>query len=350
MNDKKLLCLICGGQSPEHEISLLSGWNIYQVIDRNKYKVKVIGITKEGTWKLFEGDDFLQNPGNPSTVCLSENGLSCFLYRNCSGVSLRILESGIEYPVDIAFPVLHGENGEDGTIQGFFQMLNLPYVGCDQKSSANCMDKAISKQLFIANDLPVARSFTLLRNEDYNAILSKILLELGLPLFVKPACTGSSIGVSKVKKEAELVAAIENAFKYDCKILVEEAIEGREIECAVLEQDNKLFCPRPGEIIPHDEFYSYEAKYLSETGASLKIPAELPEEQVAEVQELACKAFKVLDCRGMARVDFFLQKDGKWILNEINTIPGFTKISLYPQLMIKAGISYKELIEILISG
>ena len=344
MDRKPVVALLCGGQSPEHEISLLSAWSVYQAIERDKYDVRVIGISKQGVWQHYgDHEDFLVERGDPRKIRLAEGGRVCFFCRNQVNVRLWELGTGQEYPLDVAFPVLHGANGEDGSIQGLFQLLGLPYVGCDQMSSANCMDKAVAKMLFACNGLNTAKAVTVLKEHDPES-LRQALDILGLPLFVKPARTGSSVGISKVKSAAQLAEAVELAFQFDDKVLIEEAIPGREIECAVLDDGEELFCPLPGEVIPHDEFYSYNAKYLAKDGASLEVPAQLPPEQAACVQELAKRAFKALDCRGMARVDFFLKPDGNWVLNEINTIPGFTNISLYPQLMLKAGISYQELV------
>jgi D-alanine-D-alanine ligase len=347
---KPVVGLLCGGQSPEHEISLLSAWSVYQALDREKYDICVVGISKQGVWQHYgDTEEFLIDRDDPRKIRLAEGGRVCFFCRNCVNVRLWELGTGQEYPLDMAFPVLHGANGEDGTIQGLFQMLGLPYVGCGQMSSANCMDKTVAKLLFNCAGLSTARSVTLRKKADPES-LRLALDSLGLPLFVKPACTGSSVGISKVKSAAQLASAVEVAFQFDDKILIEEAIPGREIECAVLEDGESLFCPPPGEVIPHDEFYSYAAKYLSKDGATLEVPARLSQQQMASVQELAKSAFMALDCRGMARVDFFLKPDGTWVLNEINTIPGFTNISLYPRLMINAGISYPELVSKLLAN
>ena len=348
VSKKPVVCLLCGGQSPEHEISLLSAWGVYQALNREQYEVQVVGISKEGIWQHFGDRDFLMDRQDPRKIRLADDGKVCFLCRNSVHARLWELGTGQEYSIDLAFPVLHGANGEDGTIQGLFQMLGLPYVGCDQMSSANCMDKTVTKMLLNCNGLPTARGIVI-RDPKDSVRFQQALDTFGLPLFVKPACTGSSVGISKVKTVEQLAQAVALAFKYDDKILLEEAISGREIECAVLDEGKQIFCPPPGEVIPHDEFYSYAAKYLSKDGATLKVPAELETHQVEEVRELAARAFIALDCRGMARVDFFLKPDGTWILNEINTIPGFTSISLYPQLMIKAGISYPELVSKLLA-
>lgn len=340
---KPVVCLLCGGQSPEHEISLLSGWSVYQALDREQYQVQVVGIDRNGTWKLYGDQAFLQDQDDPRKIRLKEGGRSCCLCRTEERVCLLELGTAREWAVDVAFPMLHGANGEDGTIQGLFQMLSLPYVGCDQMSSANCMDKSVTKIILQASGLRTARA-KILRRRPTAAELSACLEDLGLPVFVKPACTGSSVGISKVKTAGQLAAAVELAFSYDNKVLVEEAIQGREIECAVLADGEEIFCPPPGEVIPNAEFYSYEAKYILADGAKLCVPADLSPEYVTEVCALAIRAFRALDCDGLARVDFFLPPDGSWVVNEINTLPGFTKISLYPQLLQVAGVTYPEII------
>lgn len=346
MSSKPTVALLCGGQSPEHEISLLSAWSVYQAIDRQNYDLLVVGIDKQGIWYNFgDSPDFLQERENPEKVHLSNHGRACFFCRNHQVVRLWELDSGEEFAIDLAFPMLHGANGEDGTIQGLFQMLGLKYVGCDQTSSANCMDKEISKILFRAHNIRVAKGICMHKKQLSDCDVPSLIAELGLPLFVKPARAGSSIGVSKVKSPEGLLPAMRLAFQVDDKILLEEAIVGREIECAVLDDRDSLVCPAPGEVIPHDEFYSYKAKYIDKAGATLKVPAELSQSQVDEVCTIAKDAFHALGCRGMARVDFFLSENGDWILNEVNTIPGFTNISLYPQLMLKAGLSYPQLID-----
>jgi D-alanine-D-alanine ligase len=338
----RIVCVACGGQSTEHEVSLLSANNVIDALPQDQYRPLITGIDKEGLWWLYPDGKFCRNADDPNKICLAANGIPVFPVRYPEGPALQELHSGKRHPFDLLFPVLHGSNGEDGAMQGLCQMLDCPCVGCDVSSSAACMDKDTSKQILAANGIRVARA-RLLRKGAELLHSGEIIAELGLPLFVKPACTGSSVGVAKIKSENELAAAVVDAFRYDRKVLVEEYIQGREIECAVL-GNSEPFCAVPGEIIPHTEFYSYEAKYLLADGASLKAPAELSADQVAEVQALACRAYRALGCSGMARVDFFLKADGSWVLNELNTIPGFTKISMYPKLMQLSGFPYPELI------
>ncbi|MBI4084812.1 MAG: D-alanine--D-alanine ligase, partial [Candidatus Levybacteria bacterium] len=285
-----------------------------------------------------------------------------------------------ENAVDVVFPVLHGTYGEDGTIQGLLKLANIPFVGASVLGSAVGMDKDVMKRLLRDAGLPVARFIVVKRSDviarseapyhlvqgeatkqsqrdrhgrlgrprdDKGISFNEIVKQLGLPFFVKPANAGSSVGVSKVHNEKEFASAVNTAFSYDSKMLVEEFIKGREIECSVLGNENAT-ASLPGEIIPTHEFYDYDAKYIDEKGAALQIPATLQQKKVKEVQALAVKAFQTLCCEGMARVDFFLNKNGKFFVNEINTIPGFTKISMYPKLWEASGVPYSELIDRLI--
>lgn len=339
---QRIVCVACGGQSTEHEVSLLSAKNVTDALPRDKYTPLITGIDKRGLWHLYPDGHFCVNADDPTKIALAPSGIPVFPVRSTDGPALQELHSGIRHPFDILFPVLHGANGEDGAMQGLCQMLSCPCVGCDVSSSAACMDKDTTKQLLAANGIGVARS-VVLRNGNGSLQAEEIVATLGLPLFVKPAHTGSSVGVAKVKSIAALAAAVADAFRYDRKVIIEEYVQGREIECAVL-GNAEPFCAIPGEIIPHTEFYSYEAKYLLADGASLKTPADLTPDQIAQVQALACRAYQILGCSGMARVDFFFKPDGSWVLNELNTIPGFTKISMFPKLMQLSGFSYPSLI------
>ncbi len=249
--------------------------------------------------------------------------------------------------IDVAFPILHGPFGEDGTVQGLLKLANIPFVGAGVLGSAVGMDKDVMKRLLKEAGLPVGRFLAIKDHE--NISFDKAIRSIGLPFFVKPSNMGSSVGVSKVTKKAEFKTAIEAAFSYDRKILLEEYIRGREIECAVLGNDDPI-ASLPGEILVHDEFYSYDAKYIDEHSASLDIPAKLPAILIKKVQKMAVDVFKTLSCEGLGRVDFFLKKSGEFIINEINTIPGFTSISMYPKLWEASGIPYGKLIEILIES
>ncbi|MFA6992535.1 MAG: D-alanine--D-alanine ligase family protein [Candidatus Gracilibacteria bacterium] len=331
---KKRVAVIFGGRSGEHEVSLVSATSIVKALNPSKYDVVQIGITLEGIWLT------------------GENCLEKFKKKDFSDFESLAFPMGKEDKgFDIAFPVLHGPYGEDGTIQGLFEMLNVPYVGCGVLASSTCMDKLQTKAIWEAAGLPIApyvsmTRFAWAREEDI--ILNKIEEKLGYPCFIKPSNMGSSVGISKAKNRKELIKAIHDAAKYDNRILVERAINAREIECAVLGNDNPMVAV-PGEVIVGGEFYDYFDKYVNGKSRS-EIPAKMAPKLVDEVKDLSLKAYKVLDCSGLARVDSFLDKDtGKFYLNEINTMPGFTSISMYPKMMEAAGFGYEDLIDKLIA-
>ena len=341
--------IIFGGRSAEHEVSLQSAKNIVEAIDKRKYEVVLIAVDKKGRWLLPGSSKFLLQAENPRLIKLHRSATSVVLTPNAGAAQLVSLSDHRPVgKVDVMFPILHGPFGEDGTVQGLLKLANIPYVGPDVLGSAIGMDKDAQKRLLREAGIPVAK-FQVLRRSTYTRKdLVKIIKNLGLPLFVKPANLGSSVGISKVKSKNAFLKAIKEAFAYDNKIMVEEYIKGREIECSVLGNEE----PRasiPGEVIPQHEFYSYEAKYIDEKGAILEIPAKLPKSTIRKVQKLAVKTFKTLCCEGMARVDLFLTGKGKVYVNELNTIPGFTKISMYPKLWEASGISYTKLIDRLIS-
>ncbi len=339
--------ILFGGRSAEHEVSLQSAKNIIDAIDTDKYDVVLIGIDKKGQWHLDEESRFLplKERSELSEVQTGENlalvpGTQREQLVSISGA--RRLGS-----LDVIFPVLHGPFGEDGTVQGLLKLANIPFVGAGVLGSAIGMDKDAMKRLLRDAGIPVAR-FIVIRKYPATAIsFDSAREQLGLPLFIKPANLGSSVGIHKIQNRAEFESALRDAFQYDNKVLIEECISGREIECSVLGNDQPI-ASVPGEILPSHEFYSYEAKYLDENGAALEIPAELPPAISDRIRHLAIKVFSVLCCEGMARVDFFLRNDKEIIVNEINTIPGFTRISMYPKLWEATGISYTELIDRLI--
>jgi D-alanine-D-alanine ligase len=345
--------VVFGGRSSEHEVSLASAANVIDALTRAGYQVAPIGITPAGRW-LIGGDPMKLLSDNAAISPHVENGQPSLdqakpaenwaLLPNTSHASQLAT-------IDVIFPVLHGPYGEDGTIQGLLEMANLPYVGCGVASSAVAMDKAIAKQLFAAAGLPQVRHQVILRSgfqADPDATCAKAEAELRYPLFVKPANLGSSVGVSKARNRAELLNAIAIAAQYDRKVLIEEAVPNcREIEVSVLGNDEAI-ASVPGEIIPGHEFYDYAAKYLDDS-SQLLIPAELTRQQVATVQEMAVRAFQAIDGSGLARVDFLLDnQSGNFYLNEINTMPGFTRISMYPKLWEASGISYPELVDRLV--
>lgn len=346
MQGKLNVAVIFGGKSGEHEVSLMSATNVINAMDKSKYDIYMIGITKKGQWMLYEGPVEKLQDGSWEAVA---RGLD---NRQLIDLVLgSMLEENHKSKIDVIFPVLHGPNGEDGTIQGFFEMLDIPYVGCGVIGSALGMDKAISKQLFIDAGLKVADydvSYKYEIQEKLQAVIERIESKFAYPVFVKPVNMGSSVGITKAHDRKELEKGLQEAAKYDRKLLVEEFINGREIECAVL-GNNHPEATGAGEIIPSKEFYDYEAKYFDDGKSTLVIPAKLTEEQQKAIGEAAIKAFKALDCCGMSRVDFFLEKTtGEIYINEINTIPGFTRISMYPKLWDVAGLSYGKLIDKLI--
>ena len=344
---KKTICLLCGGQSTEHEVSLLSAKNVQAAISRDKYDVITVGITKDGEWLWYEDGNFALNADDPLKISLNPNGVPVSPIRMGGRHVLIAFSKNKPLPFDVLFPVMHGRNGEDGAVQGLAQLLGCPCVGCAMTSSAICMDKAFAKQILEFEGIRTAPWILVCKGDPLPAI-SEVVAKLGMPLFVKPANAGSSVGVVKVNSESEFVAAIEEAMKYDDHVLVEKCIVGREIECAVM-GNRELFCAVPGEIVPKVSFYSYEAKYTLADGAELLAPANLSQSEIERVQAIAKKAYRVLGCKGLSRVDFFFTPDGEFILNEINTIPGFTKISMFPRLMGISGIGYSELVEKLIA-
>jgi D-alanine-D-alanine ligase len=349
MTRKLNVCLVFGGKSGEHEVSLQSAKSIYEMLDKSKYNVYLVGVDKQGHWLLGDAGNYLLNANNPKLIALNKSAGSAIIPINETENSELIMTKTGEKVgrIDVFFPVIHGTYGEDGSLQGMFEMLDAAYVGPGVLGSALGMDKDIAKKLFKTAGIQTAKHFIFRKYEKEEGIVKTVLNNFSLPVFVKPANLGSSVGINKAHDLKELKAAIKDAFKYDSKIMVEEYIKGREIECSVLGNDQPV-ASVPGEVIPTHEFYSYDAKYIDENGARLKIPADLPEAVIKEIQEIAVKGFLALECYGMARVDFFLSDDGKIYLNELNTIPGFTKISMYPKLWEHSGIPYRELLDRLI--
>jgi D-alanine-D-alanine ligase len=349
--------ILFGGRSGEHEVSLTSATSVLQALDPAKYDVVLIGITRQGRWLVSPAAE--RESTRPDAASLGnvlEKGKPVTPSVDPSRPGLIPLDSPPppEGPggltVDVVFPVLHGTFGEDGTVQGLFELAGVPYVGAGVLGSAAGMDKDVMKKLFRDAGLPVVPWVLLWRSEwqqEPGRARWRVEKEIGYPLFVKPANLGSSVGISKVIRRRELAAALDLAAQYDQKILVEEAVDAREIECAVLGNDHPE-ASVPGEVIPVNEFYDYEAKYLKE-GSELIIPAKLTGHQTRQVQQLALGAFQAIDCAGMARVDFLLDRQtGRVFVNEINTIPGFTPISMYPKLWEASGIPYPRLVDRLI--
>lgn len=338
------MALIYGGQSGEHEVSVMSASSVLKAV-AGKMEVIPIGITKAGQWVPGVSPDVLVDTGRLEVT--SRQGEADFtLLQNPSGFLLRRLKE----EVDLVFPLLHGPKGEDGTIQGLLELAGIPYIGGGVTASALGMDKALMKALFCQQGFPVGDYRVFMRKEweaQPQRVSEAIELNLGYPCFIKPANMGSSVGITKAHDRQGLKHALDLAATYDRKIIVEAFLDGREVECAVLGNDQPE-ASIPGEIIAGAEFYNYEDKYIK-NDSKLVIPAVLTPQQTAEIQDLAVKVFKAIDCVGMARVDFFvLHKDGRVIVNEINTIPGFTEISMYPKLWEATGLSYSSLIERLV--
>jgi len=343
---KKKVAVIFGGRSGEHVVSLRSAASIMEAIDTERYEIIPVGITREGIW--LTGPDtwlslweqrapreaaravLLTDPTRPGLLVQSDQSPTEWQYQ----------------PVDLAFPILHGTYGEDGTIQGLFDMVGIPYVGSGVLASSTGMDKVFMKALFMHGGLPVASYLYFSRlqwNEESGYWLEQVKTRLGFPCFVKPANLGSSVGISKAFTEEELAKAVEEALLYDDKAVVEKYVEGREIECAVL-GDSEIEASRPGEIIPCNDFYDYRAKYIDDR-SSLVIPVELGDRLEKSIKDYSIKAFQAVEASGLARVDFFVNpSDGNIVINEINTMPGFTSISMYPKLWEASGVGYRKLV------
>ena len=344
----KNLCVIFGGRSPEHDISRLSVTSVLNNLDKNKYNIDVIGITKKGEWYLYTGE--YKNITDGSWENDIENKKKAIISPDAGDKAIIVFEEDNRvsyiYP-DVVFPVLHGEYGEDGTIQGLFELADIKYVGMGVLASANAMDKLYTKIVFANAGIPQADWVEVRKNDDIASKMDEIEKKLGYPCFVKPSRTGSSVGVGKAHDRNELKSAIENALKFDRKVLVEENIDGHEVECSVLGNED-VKAGEVGEIVPMVEFNDFDAKYV-DNSTELKIPAEIPEKTRQAIREYSIKAFKALDGQGLSRVDFFVKRDsGEIVLNEINTLPGFTNISMYPKLWEAAGVGYSDLLDSLI--
>ncbi|KKR07359.1 MAG: D-alanine-D-alanine ligase [Parcubacteria group bacterium GW2011_GWC2_39_14] len=336
-----------GGRSTEHEISLLSAFNIIKALDRKKYQIIPIGIDKQGNFLAYKlTDKWIVNVDDPKKISLGKSGV---LVSFAFGQSKELIElnSNRRIKVDLAFPVLHGAYGEDGTIQGLFKMADIPFIGCGVLGSAVGMDKDVAKRLLRDAGLLIADFVSFDSSNKNNIKFANLKKALGLPFFLKPANAGSSVGVYKIVDELRFSQKVNDAFKYDNKIIFEKTIIGKEIECSVIGSDDPL-ASLPGAVIPKDQFYSYKAKYLDEDGAQFEIPAKLSSKLKQKIRAISIQVYKVLGCEGLARVDGFLTKDEKFVINEINTLPGFTAISMYPKLWEVSGVSYKKLLDQLI--
>lgn len=344
----KNLLVIFGGCSSEYEVSLRSAASVLRNVDRNKYNVLTLGITKDGQWYFYSGDiDSIEN----DSWFRDEDTTPAIISPDKKDKALIILNDMGAYErigIDVIFPVLHGKNGEDGTIQGIFELAGIPYVGCTPLASGVCMDKAFTNTLADAAGINGAKwvAFTETDYKDGRVNFAAIEQRLGYPIFVKPANAGSSVGISKAHNHLELLNALDIAFSHDYKVVLEETLVGREIECAVMGND-KPVASCIGEILPTAEFYDYEAKYI-DNSTGLAIPADLSPEVSEKVRQAAVNAYRTMGCTGLSRVDFFLAEDGTIYLNEINTLPGFTSISMFPKLFGQVGVAYGDLIDRLI--
>ncbi|RVB77101.1 MULTISPECIES: D-alanine--D-alanine ligase family protein [unclassified Mesorhizobium] len=339
------IAVLFGGRSAEHDVSVLSATNVMRALEPAKYDAVPVFVTREGQWLLSSFEDgTLAKPSSGTEVCLVPGGQGRMM-------AIRTNSAPHELPdIDILFPVLHGLHGEDGSVQGLAEVARVPLAGCGILGSAAALDKDIAKRLLNEAGLPTARSVTI--HHGAAPTFAELESVLSLPLFIKPARQGSSVGVSKVSAEEDYEAALTEGFGHDRKLLAEEFIQGREIECSVLEDtEGGLFVSRPGEIVPAQShgFYSYDAKYIDADGAALKVPAELPQEIEGKIRAMAAKAFRAVGCDGMARVDFFVAPDMRVLINELNTIPGFTDISMYSKAMAASGVSYSEIVDRLVA-
>ncbi len=347
--EKSNVCVIFGGTSSEHEVSLVSATTIIGNLDREKYNIHMIGITKDGGWRYFSGGveeivNFDKTADSYPKAIISPD-------RTDGGIIVFKDGKTENIKIDTVIPALHGRNGEDGTIQGLFELAGISYVGSGVIGSSMCMDKCVAKILFREAEIPQADWVEVRADKDGsydNSKIDEIETKLGYPCFIKPSNEGSSVGVSKASNRDELKCGLDLAVKYDVKVLVEEAVNAREIECAVMGNDNPVCSEVIGEIVPSAEFYDYDDKYKDGT-SQLLMPAPLSDEMTDKIKDYAIRAYKMCECRGLSRVDFFVDKDTDAIkLNEINTLPGFTSISMYPKLWQKSGVEIPKLLDRLI--
>ncbi len=338
MSKKKTVLLLYGGKSVEHEISIRSAKNVYENIQKDIYNVLVVGIDKSGIWYLTNLVDSNIKSGDKVAPIPHDH----------SAALINLVDhSKVEF--DIVFPVLHGTDGEDGGIQGIFKAYNVPLVGCSVLGSAVAMDKIVSKKLLKESGVPVADYIYFDKAQKENFSFQKVTEEIGLPFMIKAGALGSSVGISKVKNEGDYLSALEDAFQYGDQVLLEKYVKGRELECGVLGNERPE-ATLPGEIVlkKNYEFYDYQAKYQDDEAIDIIIPAKVDESISKKIMELCVKSFKALNCNDYARVDLFLTEDGNVVINEINTIPGFTNVSMFPMLWNNMGLSYPELISSLI--
>ncbi len=339
MAKKIKVALIFGGKSVEHEISIRSAKNVAAQIDQDKFEVIMLGISKKGVWHLNDSVDSDMEQGSPVAITL-----------NAEAPTLINLKNNQALAIDVAFPILHGTDGEDGAIQGLFKALNVPVVGSGVLGSAVSMDKVISKRILRESGVPVANYLSFSKSEKDAIRYSWVVAKLGLPFMIKSASLGSSVGVSKVKNETDFAKAIEEGFKYDSTIIMEQFIKGRELECAVIGNATpKAAIPCEVVLVKDYDFYTYTAKYLDDDAVRIDLPAKIEEKYMEKIRLTSIEAYKALRCEDFARVDLFLTQEGRVYINEINTIPGFTSVSMFPMMWQHMGMSYTELITELIT-
>lgn len=343
---KENLLLLFGGESTEHEVSAMSAYNVMEAVNRERYNLITVGITKEGKWYLYQGETEKIRDGSwEQSDALKE----AFLSPSKAQGGLVVL-NGDRYetiPVDKCFPVLHGKNGEDGTVQGLLTLAGIPYVGSNVVSSAMCMDKVFAKMILEHHGIPQTPYLYYAKKDfpEWKTVEQEVEEKLGFPCFVKPVNAGSSVGASKANDAEELRRSVEEAFLYDSKVMVEKYINCREIEVAVM-GNQSVSCAGPGEIVSDSEFYDYDTKYVNCGGVAYHIPADISDKMTNEIRSYALKAYNVLDCKGLCRIDFFVSRDdGRIYLNELNTLPGFTNISMYPKMWISEGMTYAQVVE-----
>lgn len=338
------LLILCGGISAEHKISLISARNLLDSLDSTRFNITLIAIDLRGKWFLQDNTEFLLQEPHAKTISIPDSQQQIAVIpggNRCSFYSVSKKDYLPEF--DVVFPVLHGPYGEDGTIQGLLKSLGIPYIGCDVLSSALCMDKSIAKQLMFQHSIPTS-SFIEMNKGDH-LLFNEVRQELSLPVFIKPANMGSSVGISKVHDEEEFIKAIDHAFTYDNKIIIEEFIEGIEVECAIL-GNHEIIVSEPGTYVHRDDFFDFDTKYLKNDEVSMQIPAQfLTSTQREAIKDLSAKVYKVLQCKGLSRIDTFVTKEGDFLVNEVNTLPGFTQNSMYAKLLEPLGLSLSDIVE-----
>lgn len=341
--NKTIVLILFGGKSNEHEVSLRSATSMIQNIDQNRFEPVLMGITKAGGWRLFEGEVSELMSGE-----WEKHSTPAFISPDRDTHGIVITKDGgyDTRRIDVVLPAVHGQNCEDGVLQGLLELAGIPYVGCGVTSSALTFDKGYTHIICEQAGIPMAKWQLVTADESFEAVFERIKSSLGFPCFVKPANSGSSVGCSPAKDKSGLKAALNTAFAEDSRVIVEELVTAHEVECAVM-GNNELFAPTTGEIVTPDGFYDYESKYINDN-AKLMMPATVSAASNEKVIELAKKVYKTLNCKGLSRVDFFVEDSGRVLFNEINTLPGFTSISMYPKMMMHSGMSYSEVITRLI--